>query len=311
MPNFCTSRRDDGIYRCLVTEKTNLNPAEVGDIVVGSVLGVGSQRSSECRMAAFYAGFPVLKAVTEKTNLNPAEVGDIVVGSVLGVGSQRSSECRMAAFYAGFPAADVPAAIKVGFYDIGIGAGLESMTANPMAWDGSVNPRVKTIAQAQDCLLPMGITSENVSQRFGVTRKEQDQALVDSNRKAAAATAFGKFKDEIIRVKTKVDSNRKAAAATAFGKFKDEIIRVKTKIVDPKTGDEKPVTISFDHGVRSGTTLADLAKLEPVFKKDGSTTAGFTDETTSDYQCNLGPDGRQGTLMNGLIYAPQGNSWFM
>ncbi|KAL7219955.1 hypothetical protein ACSBR2_012921 [Camellia fascicularis] len=103
---------------------------------------------------------PVLRALIEKTNLNPSEVGDIVVGTVLAPGSQRASECRMAAFYAGFPetvpirtmnrqcssglqaVADVAAAIKAGFYDIGIGAGLESMTANPMAWEGSVNPRV-------------------------------------------------------------------------------------------------------------------------------------------------------------------------
>ncbi|KAG5588425.1 hypothetical protein H5410_048859 [Solanum commersonii] len=80
----------------------------------------------------------VLKAVIEKTNVNPSEVGDIVVGSVLAPGSQRASECRMAAFYAGFPetvpirtvnrqcssglqaVADVAAAIKAGFYDIGV-----------------------------------------------------------------------------------------------------------------------------------------------------------------------------------------------
>ncbi|GJW28233.1 3-ketoacyl-CoA thiolase 2, peroxisomal [Tanacetum coccineum] len=65
-----------------------------------------------------------------------------------------------------------------------------------------------------------------------------------------------------------------AVAATAFGKFKDEIIPVKTKIVDPKTGEETPVTISVDDGIRPGTTLAYLAKLKPVFKKDGSTTTG-------------------------------------
>lgn len=215
---------------------------------------------------------PVLKALIEKTNLNPAEVGDIVVGSVLGAGSQRASECRMAAFYAGFPetvpvrtvnrqcssglqaVADVAAAIKAGFYDIGIGAGLESMTSNPMAWEGSVNPRVKTMAQARDCLLPMGITSENVAQRFSVTRQEQDQAAVESH--------------------------RKAAAATAAGKFKDEIIPINTKIVDPKTGDETPVTISVDDGIRPGATLADLAKLKPVFKKDGTTTAGTSSQVS-------------------------------
>ncbi|KAL3628084.1 3-ketoacyl-CoA thiolase 2, peroxisomal [Castilleja foliolosa] len=215
---------------------------------------------------------PVLKAMIEKTNVSPNEVGDIVVGSVLAPGSQRASECRMAAFYAGFPetvpirtvnrqcssglqaVADVASAIKAGFYDIGIGAGLESMTTNPMAWEGSVNPRVKTMAQAQDCLLPMGITSENVAHRFGVTRQEQDQAAVDSH--------------------------RKAAAATASGKFKDEIIPVKTKLVDPKSGDEKQVTISVDDGIRPNPSVAELGKLKAVFKKDGSTTAGNSSQVS-------------------------------
>lgn len=215
---------------------------------------------------------PVLKALIEKTNLNPSEVGDIVVGTVLAPGSQRASECRMAAFYAGFPetvpirtvnrqcssglqaVADVAAAIRAGFYDIGIGAGLESMTLNPMAWEGSVNPKVKIFEQAQNCLLPMGITSENVASRFGVSRKEQDQAAVESH--------------------------RRAAAATASGKFKDEIIPVATKIVDPKTGEEKPVTISVDDGIRPNASLADLGKLRPVFKKDGTTTAGNSSQVS-------------------------------
>lgn len=215
---------------------------------------------------------PVLKALLEKTNLNPAEVGDIVVGTVLAPGSQRASECRMAAFYAGFPetvpvrtvnrqcssglqaVADVAAAIKAGFYDIGIGAGLESMTTNPMAWEGSVNPRVKELAQAQDCLLPMGVTSENVAHRFGVTREEQDQAAVESH--------------------------RKAAAATAAGKFKDEIVPVHTKLVDPKTGDEKPITVTVDDGIRPNANVSELAKLKPVFKKNGTTTAGNSSQVT-------------------------------
>jgi acetyl-CoA acyltransferase 1 len=94
----------------------------------------------------------------------------------------------------------------------------------------------------------MGITSENVAHRFNVSREEQDQAAVDSH--------------------------RKAASATASGKFKDEITPVKTKIVDPKTGDEKPITVSVDDGIRPNTTLSGLAKLKPVFKEDGTTTAG-------------------------------------
>nr|GMD73127.1 3-ketoacyl-CoA thiolase 2, peroxisomal-like [Ipomoea batatas] len=208
----------------------------------------------------------VLKAVIEKTNLNPAEVGDIVVGTVLAPGSQRAIECRMAAFYAGFPetvplrtvnrqcssglqaVADVAASIKAGFYDIGIGAGLECMTLDNISRVNNTNPRVHSFAQARDCLVPMGITSENVAERYGVTRQEQDLAAVVSH--------------------------QRAAAATATGKFKDEIIPVSTKIVDPKTGIEKPVVISVDDGIRPNTNIGDLAKLKPAFRKDGSTTAG-------------------------------------
>ncbi|KAL2486122.1 3-ketoacyl-CoA thiolase 2 [Abeliophyllum distichum] len=208
----------------------------------------------------------VLKALIERTNLNPAEVGDIVVGTVLAPGSQRGIECRMAALYAGFPdtvpirtvnrqcssglqaVADVAASIKAGFYDIGIGAGLELMTVDNIERIQKVNPRVNRFAQARDCLLPMGITSENVAERYGVTRQEQDQAAVTSH--------------------------KRAAAATASGKFRDEIVPVSTKIVDPRTGEEKPVTISVDDGIRPNTNMTDLAKLKPAFNKNGSTTAG-------------------------------------
>ncbi|XP_073292344.1 3-ketoacyl CoA thiolase 1, peroxisomal-like [Primulina huaijiensis] len=208
----------------------------------------------------------VLKALMEKTNLNPAEVGDIVVGTVLAPGSLRGIECRMAALYAGFPdtvpirtvnrqcssglqaVADVAAFIRAGYYDIGVAAGLESMTVDRLDKLETVNPKVESFAQARDCLLPMGITSENVAESYGITRKEQDHAAVISH--------------------------RRAAAASASGKFKDEIIPVFTKIVDPKSGETKPVTISVDDGIRPNTNMNDLAKLKPAFKKNGSTTAG-------------------------------------
>ncbi|XP_027150692.1 3-ketoacyl-CoA thiolase 2, peroxisomal [Coffea eugenioides] len=238
------------------------------------VVIVGAYRTAICKSKR--GGFkntladdllaPVLKALIDKTNINPSEVGDIVVGTVVAPGSQRATECRMAAFYAGFPetvpirtvnrqcssglqaVADVAACIKAGFYDIGIGAGLESMTTNSNVSIQQANPRVDSFPQARDCLLPMGITSENVAERYGVTRQEQDQAAVMSH--------------------------KRAAAATASGKFKDEIIPVFTKIKDPQNGEEKPVTVSVDDGIRPSTNLTDLAKLKPAFKKDGTTTAG-------------------------------------
>uniref|UniRef100_A0A453Q2Q7 acetyl-CoA C-acyltransferase n=2 Tax=Aegilops tauschii subsp. strangulata TaxID=200361 RepID=A0A453Q2Q7_AEGTS len=212
------------------------------------------------------------RAVLDKTGINPAEIGDVVVGTVLGPGSQRAIECRTASLLAGIPetvpvrtvnrqcssglqaVADVAAAIKAGFYEIGIGAGLESMSVNSVGWEGQVNPRVIELQKAQDCLLPMGITSENVAQRYGVTREEQDKAAVESH--------------------------ARAAAATASGKFKDEIIPVHTKLIDPKTGEEKKVVISVDDGIRPGTTLSGLAKLKTVFKKDGTTTAGNSSQVS-------------------------------
>ncbi|KAJ6338691.1 hypothetical protein OIU76_008199 [Salix suchowensis] len=178
----------------------------------------------------------------------------------------------MAAFYAGFPdtvplrtvnrqcssglqaVADVAASIKAGYYEIGIAAGLECMTVNSIKGVPKVNPRVEIFQQARDCLLPMGLTSENVAQRYGLTRQDQDQAAVESH--------------------------RKAAAARASGKFKDEIIPVTTKIVDPETGIQKVVTISEDDGIRPNSNLADLSRLKPAFKKDGTTTAGNSSQVS-------------------------------
>nr|ACG35447.1 hypothetical protein [Zea mays] len=150
--------------------------------------------------------------------------------------------------------ADVAAAIKAGYYDIGIGAGLESMSINSIAREGQVNPKISAFQKAQDCLLPMGITSENVAHRYGVTRQEQDQAASESH--------------------------RRAAAAMASRKLKDEIVPVPTKIVDPKTGEEKEVVISVDDGIRPGTTTSGLAKLKPVLEKHGTTTAGNSSQVS-------------------------------
>lgn len=119
-----------------------------------------------------------------------------------------------------------------------------------------------------------------------VTDADKLPFQVESHRKAAAATASGKFKDEIIPVKTKVQL---ATSVEKFGVisfiFSISLIFVfdmiffcsdacLRKIVDPKSGDEKPVTISVDDGIRPSTTLGDLGKLKAVFKKDGTTTAG-------------------------------------
>jgi acetyl-CoA acyltransferase 1 len=215
---------------------------------------------------------PVLKAVVQKAKIDPALVGDIVVGTVLGNGSQRANECRMASFLAGFPEtvpihtvnrqcssglqalAHVAANIKAGYYDIGIGAGLESMSQAQFKWTGSVNPRLAANKQAQACLVPMGITSENVASKYNVTRQEQDELAVRSHQRAAAAIKSGKFKAEIVPVETTVK--------------------------DPKTGEERKVVVDTDSGVRANTNFEGLQKLKPAFKENGTTTAGNSSQVS-------------------------------
>ena len=95
----------------------------------------------------------VLRACLRETNVDANDIGDVVVGSVLGDSSQRANECRIGMFLAGFPVkvpvrtvnrqcssglqacADVASAIKAGYYDVGIAAGVETMSKNPMKWD--------------------------------------------------------------------------------------------------------------------------------------------------------------------------------
>jgi acetyl-CoA acyltransferase 1 len=214
----------------------------------------------------------VLKETLRRSGVEPEAVGDVVMGSVLGPSSQRANECRMAMFYAGFPAsvpvhtvnrqcssglqaiASVAAAIRAGFYTVGIAGGVESMTSNPMAWEGGVNPRVADAPLAADCLMPMGLTSENVAAQYGISRAEQD---------AFAAR-----------------SHARAAAARAAGHFKEEIVPVETVLKDAKTGAETRVVIDADDGIRPGTTAASLGALRPAFKKGGTTTAGNASQMT-------------------------------
>jgi acetyl-CoA acyltransferase 1 len=106
---------------------------------------------------------------------------------------------------------------------------------------------ILTCQDAADCLIPMGITSENVAEQFKVSRDEQDDF-------AAASYA-------------------KAVAAQQSGKFKDEIVPVKAKFVDPKTEESKDIIVDSDDGIRP-TSREQLGKLKPAFKKGGSTHAG-------------------------------------
>ena len=165
----------------------------------------------------------VLQAALKKANIKPEDVSDICLGNVLK--ADDAIVGRIGQFIAGIPPSTplstvnrqcssglqacmhVANAIKAGQYDIGIGGGFESMTQNSMGgtvpdltWDA-----VGDSVLAQSCMIPMGITSENVAEKFGVSRTKQDEMAIISHNRAAAAQAAGKFDDEIVPIKTKLD----------------------------------------------------------------------------------------------------------
>ncbi|XP_058874767.1 3-ketoacyl-CoA thiolase B, peroxisomal-like [Acipenser ruthenus] len=105
-----------------------------------------------------------------------------------------------------------------------------------------------------DIGIACGITSENVAERFGISRQKQDAFAVSSQQKAGKAQKLGLFAWEIIPVSTKFEDSE---------------------------GNEKRITVTQDDGIRAGTTLEGLAKLRPAFKENGSTTAGNASQVSN------------------------------
>lgn len=204
----------------------------------------------------------VFRGLISKTGVDPKLIDDVSVGNVLPPGGGATG-ARQAALWAGIPNStavntvnrqcssslasvnQIANEIVTGQIDIGIGAGTESMTLNYGAgvMPVKMSDAIMDNEEAADCMLPMGITSENVAQKYNVTREKQDAFAAESYKRAAAAKAAGKFKDEIIPV-TYVDDD----------------------------GNER--TITEDDGIREGVTVESLSKLKPAFAKDGCTHAG-------------------------------------
>ncbi|KAG0292642.1 3-ketoacyl-CoA thiolase with broad chain length specificity [Dissophora globulifera] len=215
----------------------------------------------------------VLIAIKDRSKIDPALVDDICVGNVLQP-SGGANVSRMAALYAGYPErtsvyttnrqcssglqaiVNIATHIQAGLIDIGIGAGVESMTMGygPQSMPEKVSEIIaKGNQQAKDCNLPMGITSENVAKDFHIDRQRQD---------AFSALSF-----------------QKAVLAQKHGKFDHEIVPVTTTIVDAN-GESTTITVSKDDGIREGVTEESLSKLKPAFTADGFTTAGSASQVS-------------------------------
>jgi acetyl-CoA acyltransferase len=210
-----------------------------------------------------------IKELLKRTpNLDPTEVEDVVFGCAFPEGEQGLNIARMIALRAGLPdtvpaetinrycssgvqsIAHVAHAIKAGEIEIAIAGGVESMSMVPMmGYKFSPNPH---FAQT----LPhyytnMGLTAENVSVKYEISREDQDVFALKSNQKAAKAVNSGLFDPELVPIDVQL---------TELGE------------------DEKPAmktfTVGRDEGPRGDTTLEVLAKLKPAFKEGGTVTAG-------------------------------------
>lgn len=146
--------------------------------------------------------------------------------------------------------------IQAGQADIIIAGGTESMSLVPvMGFKTALN-----YAIAKDnptYYTSMGLTAEEVSKQFKVTREEQDQFAYESHMKAAAAWKEGKFKDEVVPITVKET-------------YVDESMKKKTR----------EFVVQTDEGIRADTTVEGLSKLKPVFAVGGSVTAGNSSQTS-------------------------------
>ena len=212
----------------------------------------------------------IVEAV-KRAGIEAAQVDETIMGCVLAAGLGQNP-VRQSAMHAGIPK-ESPAftmnkvcgsglksvalgaqAVKCGDADITVCGGMENMSAAPFLlnkarWGYRMNAGELTDSMIQDGLFEifngyhMGITAENIAEKYGITREAQDAFAAESQQRACAAIGSGAFKEQIVPV-----------------------------MIPQRKGD--PAAFDTDEHPRAGTTAEALAKLPPAFKKDGTVTAG-------------------------------------
>ncbi len=220
------------------------------------------------------AAIVIKEAVARVPGLKLEEVEDIVLGCAFPESDQGLNLARVVAMRAGFPhtvsgqtvnrfcssglqaIATAAYEIMVGGAEVIIAGGVEFMSQVPiMGLTPSPNPYL--VEHNPQAFTSMGLTAENVAEKFGITREEQDRFALSSHQKAAKAIREGKLKEEIIPIPAKVKEVKE-----------DGTIIVKEVIFDT------------DEGVRYDASLEGMAALKPVFKANGTVTAGNASQTS-------------------------------
>ena len=210
----------------------------------------------------------IMELLKRAPALVPEEIDDVVLGCAFPEGEQGMNMARMVALRAGLPVS-VPAetinrfcssgmqaiahtafAMMAGQMEVAIAGGAESMSMVPMT--GLKFSPMPTLAfEAPQSFTSMGLTAENVADKYGITRADQD--------------------------KFSVTSHQRALAAVESGRFDPELVPIDVELLEPVDGG-KPIKRSFtfkrDEGPRADTSFEALAKLKPAFKEGGTVTAG-------------------------------------
>lgn len=239
-------------------------------IVSGARTAIGKFDGSLKDYSASDLGGIAIKAAVERAGLKPENIDEVVMGCV-GQAAENAFLARVASIKAGIPyeasaltvnrlcssglQAILTASMEIqsGFCDIAAAGGAESMNNIPFYLRKARYGYRMGNAELEDGLITalsdpitrnhMGITAENVAERYHVSREDQDAYALQSQKRAMAARDAGKFKDEIVPVEVRI--NRK-----------------ETRVFDT------------DEFIRDSTSAESLAKLRPAFKQDGTVTAG-------------------------------------
>jgi len=241
-------------------------------VIVGATrTAIGSFQGTLASLSAVNLGAAVIRALLNSTRIDPAAVNEVILGQVL-TAAAGQNPARQAAIAAGLPHS-VPAltvnkvcgsglksvalaaqAIALGEADIVVAGGMESMSQAPFALRGARTGLKPGNAPLVDTMISdglwdafndyhMGITAENLAQRHGITREQQDAYALQSQQRAAAAQREGRFAGEI------------------------------TPVPVPQRKGE-PLPFAVDEQPRAQTDQASLAKLRPAFDPAGTVTAG-------------------------------------
>ena len=230
---------------------------------------IGRFGGSLAPLGASDLGALAVKALLERTGLPGCEVGHVIMGCTLQFG-ENAYLARLSAVKAGIPVGtpaltvnrlcgsgleavnEAARLIQLGLADACIAGGSESMSNAPYyttqaRWgarlgDASLTDGVVAVLTDPMLKAHMGLTAENLAEKYGIRRQEQDAFAVESHRKAVGAMAEGRFSSQVIPVE--VPSKKQA------------------------------VVVDQDEGPRADTSLEGLAKLKPAFKADGTVTAG-------------------------------------